>query len=201
MINKDENKKQTALSAELILFTLCSLLFFSHGCAGAPKHKHYIRQDFAISSVKRVAVLPLENYTSDNYAGERIRKTIITEILSRGIDVIEPGEVTKTLTDLKVKSLGALSVKEAQNLQKTLGVEAVIMGAVDAYGISAGISVSYPEVSIQLMLLDASSGSIVWSVWHTSGGASFWTRHFGTEGMSLSEAAKKVVKETVDTLF
>ena len=201
MINKNENKKQTALSAELILFTLCSLLFFSHGCAGPPKHKHYIRQDFAISSVKRVAILPLENYTSDNYAGERIRKTIITEILSRGIDVIEPGEVTKTLTDLKVNSLGALSVKEAQDLQKTLGVEAVIMGAVDAYGISAGISVSYPEVSIQLMLLDASSGSIVWSVWHTSGGASFWARHFGVEGMSLSEAAKKVVKETVDTLF
>lgn len=198
MINKDANKKQTALSAGLILFTLCSLLFFSHGCTGSPRH--YIRPDFAISSVKRVAILPLENYTSDNYAGERIRKTIITEILSRGIDVIEPGEVTKSLTDLKVKSLGALSVKEVQNLQKTLGVEAVIMGAVEAYGMRTGISVSYPEVSIQLMLLDA-SGSIVWSVWHTSGGASFWTRHFGAEGMSLSEVAKKVVKETVDMLF
>lgn len=199
MINKDENKKQTALSAELILFTLCSLLFFSHGCTGAPKH--YIRPDFAISSVKRVAILPFENYTLDNYAGERIRRMIITEILSRGIDVIEPGEVTKSLTDLKVKSPGELSVKEAQDLQKTLGVEAVIMGAVGAYGTSSGISVSYPEVSIQLALLDAGSGSIVWSVWHTSGGASFWTRHFGAEGMSLSEAAKKVVKETVDTLF
>ncbi len=199
MINKDENKKQTALSAGLILFTLCCLLFFSHGCAGSPKH--YMRRDFAISSVKRVAILPLENYTSDNYAGERIRRMVIAEILLRGIDVIEPGEVTKSLTDLKVKSLGALPLKEAQNLQKTLGVEAVLMGSVDSFRISAGISVSYPEVSIQLVLLDASSGSIVWSVWHTSGGASFWTRHFGTEGMSLSEAAKKVVKETVDTLF
>jgi hypothetical protein len=199
MINKDENKKQTALSAGLVLFTLCCLLFFSHGCAGSPKH--YMRPDFAISSVKRVAILPLENYTSDTYAGERIRRMIITEILSRGIDVIEPGEVTKSLTDLKVKSLGALPLKEAQNLQKTLGVEAVIMGSVDSFRISTGISVSYPEVSIQLVLLDANSGRIVWSVWHTSGGAGFWTRHFGTEGMSLSEAAKKVVKETVDTLF
>jgi hypothetical protein len=74
-------------------------------------------------------------------------------------------------------------------------------GSVEAYGISRGISVSYPEVSINLMLVEASSGNVMWSVCHTSGGPSFWTRHFGAEGISLSEAATKVVKEAIDTLF
>lgn len=199
MINKDDNKKQTALSAGLILFALCSLLFFSHGCAGSPKH--YIRPDFAISSVKRVAILPLENYTSDNYAGERIRKTIITEILSRGIDVIEPGEVTRILRESKVRSLGSIKITEIQDIGKTLGVEAVMLGSVEAYGMGRGILVTYPEVTINVRLLEVSSGNIIWSIRHTSGGANFWTRHFGSEGISLSEAAGKVVKEAIGTLF
>ncbi len=33
------------------------------------------------------------------------------------------------------------------------------------------------------------------------GGASFWTRHFGAEGITLSEAVRKAVKEAIDTLF
>jgi len=50
-------------------------------------------------------------------------------------------------------------------------------------------------------LLEASSGSIIWSVRHTAGGASFWARHFGAEGITLSEAARKAVKEAVNKLF
>jgi hypothetical protein len=72
---------------------------------------------------------------------------------------------------------------------------------VEAYGISRGISVSYPEVSINLRLVEPSSGNIIWSVCQTSGGPGFWTRHFGAEGISLSDSASKVVKEAMDTLF
>jgi hypothetical protein len=38
-------------------------------------------------------------------------------------------------------------------------------------------------------------------VCQTSGGPSFWTRHFGAEGASLSDTANTVVKEAIDTLF
>ncbi len=75
------------------------------------------------------------------------------------------------------------------------------MGSVGAFEISKGISVSYPEVSVYLMLLESTSGNIIWSVWHTTGGASFWTRHFGAEETTLDETSKKVVKEAIDTLF
>lgn len=182
-----------------LLFALCSLLIFMYGCGGVPKH--YTRPEVDFSNIKRVAVLPLETFTTDEYAGEKIRRTVITELLSRGIDVVEPGEVTRVLTELKVRSLGSIKITDIQNIGKTLSVEAVMRGSVEAFGISKGISVSYPEVSIHLMLIEASSGNIIWSVWHTGGGASFWSRHFGAEGITLSEAARKVVKEAVDTLF
>lgn len=197
MVNTVEKKRQKPLFFSGVLMALCSLLIFIYGCGPS----HFIRSKTDINNVKRVAVLPFENFTSDEYAGEKIRRLVITELLLRGIDVIEPGEVTRILRESKVKSLGSIKITEIQDIGKTLGVEAVMTGSVEAFAISRGISVTYPEVSIHLILLEASSGNIIWSMWHTTGGANFWTRHFGSEGISLSEAARKAVKETVDTLF
>ncbi len=192
-----KNHVNTRNCVNFLLIALCSLLILIYGCAP----KHHIRPEVDISKIKRIAVLPLENFTSDEYAGEKVRRLVITELLLRGIDVIEPGEVTRILRESKVRSLGSIKITEIQDMGKTLGVEAIMTGSVEAYGISKGISVTYPEVSIHLMLLEATSGKIIWSVLHTTGGASFWTRHFKAEGISLSEAARKTVKESVDTLF
>jgi TolB-like protein len=188
--------KPYALTSMLLAFCL----FFIIGCGSTSKH-YYVRQQINYSSIKRVAVLPFEPLTSDEYAGEKIRQLVITELLSRGIDVVEPGEVTRALVELKIRSLGSIKTTDIQTLAKTLGVEALMMGSVEAYGISRGITVSYPEVSISLRLVEASSGNIIWSVCNTSGGANFWTRHFGAENISLSETASKVVGEAIDTLF
>ena len=75
------------------------------------------------------------------------------------------------------------------------------MGSVETFMMSRGISVPYPEVTINLRLLESATGGILWSVSHTSGGPSFWTRHFGAEGAALDETSGKVVKEALDTLF
>jgi TolB-like protein len=188
--------KPYAFTSMLLAFCL----FFVIGCGSISKH-YYVRQQVDYNSIKRVAVLPFETLTSDEYAGEKIRQSVITELLSRGIDVVEPGEVTRALVELKIRSLGSIRTTDIQTLAKTLGVEALMMGSVEAYGISRGITVSYPEVSISLRLIEASSGKIIWSVCNTSGGPNFWTRHFGAENISLSETACKVVKEAIDTMF
>ena len=191
---------RSMLYAFCFMLLALSFLIIVSGCvSGNPKY--YVRQQVDYKSIKRIAVLPFETLTSDEFAGEKIRQSVITELLSKGIDVIEPGEVTRTLVELKIRSLGSIKTADIQNIAKTLGVEALMMGSVEAYGISKGISVTYPEVTIHLKLVEASSGNTIWSVCHTSGGASFWTRHFGAEGISLSEAASKVVKEAIDTLF
>jgi hypothetical protein len=126
---------------------------------------------------------------------------VLTEVLSREVEVIEPGEITKLCKEMKVKSISAISIKELQEVGMKTGASAVMMGAVEAYGMGRGISVSYPEVTIHLRMIEVSSGSLVWSVRNTSGGPDFWTRHFGSEGMSLSEAADKVVSEAIGTLY
>lgn len=195
-----KNRNSVCLALSSMLFAFSFLLVLAGGCATSTSTQ-YVRQNIDYRNIKRIAVLPFESLTTDEYAGEKIRKSVITELLSRGVDVIEPGEVTRVLIDQKIKSLSSIRTTDLQNVAKTLGVEALMMGSVEAYDISRGISVTYPEVSINLRLIEASSGNIIWSVCQTSGGPGFWTRHFGAEGMSLSEAANKVVKEAIDTLF
>jgi TolB-like protein len=175
------------------------LLISIWGCGGGPKY--FVRNKADVDKVKKVAVMPFEDFTSDEYAGEKIRRVVITELLLRGIDVVEPGEVTRVLKDSSAKSLSSVKAADMQSIGKALGVDGVITGSVEAFGMSKGISVTYPEVSIHLILLDVSSGNIIWSVQYTAGGASFWTRHFGSEGITLSEAARKAVKESIATLF
>lgn len=178
---------------------LLFFLIYMYGCLGGKRH--YTRPDTDIVNIKKIAVLPFENFTSDKHADEKVRSMVIIELLSRGMDVIEPGEVIKTLLESNVRSVHSISVSDIQNMGDSLGTEAVIMGSVESFGMSRGITVSYPEVTIHLMMLDTKTGNIIWSTWHSTGGASFWTRHFGTEGSTLDETSSRVVKEAFDTLF
>jgi TolB-like protein len=190
---KDKRPIIVILSTALIALGL----LFLCGCA---QQQHFVRQGTDLEHIRSVAVLPFANFTRDDFAGEKIRRIVITELLTRGVDVTEPGEVTKLLRELNVMTLRSIKTKEIQKLGETLEVDAVMSGSVEAFGISKGINVTYPEVTINLMLLDTGSGKIIWSVRDSTGGASFWTRHFGAEGISLSEAAQKTVKEAIDTM-
>lgn len=180
-------------------FALFACVFFTYACNS--QIRQYTRPDTDLTTIKRVAVLPLENYTSENFAGGRIKSLVIMELLARGVDVIEPGEVTRALRELKVRSTTSIMIEDIIKMGELLNIDAVIIGSVETFGISKGVSVSYPEVSIHMMMLGAATGNIIWSVWHTNGGASFWTRHFGAEDWTLDETARQVVKEAFDTLF
>jgi TolB-like protein len=193
----DRVKKKQKLC--LMLLGLGFFLVLVDGCVVAPRH--YTRPDFDPADIKAVAVLPFENFTSDDFANEKIRRSLIIELLRRNIDVVEPGEVSRLLSEMKISPISSVRVKNIQDLGRMLDVKAVIMGSVETFRMSKGISVTYPEVTINLRMLESSTGDTVWSVSHTSGGPSFWTRHFGAEGVALDEAASKVVKEALDTLF
>jgi hypothetical protein len=115
--------------------------------------------------------------------------------------VIEPGEVMRAFRELRIRSAESISGKAIQSLGDLLDVDVILKGSVGTFEMKKGTAVSYPEVSVHLMLIDVKSGDIVWSAWHTSGGASFWTRHFGAEGKTLDDTAGKVINEAIDSLF
>ncbi|MBE0425681.1 MAG: hypothetical protein IBX72_03435 [Nitrospirae bacterium] len=184
------------------LFTLSVIFLLISACGGRGSPSFYINQDIDFSFFKRVAVLPLENFTNEKFAGEAVRQVVISELLASGlVDVVCPGDVNTAFETLKIKSGQSPNAEQIKTVGKTLNVQAVIMGAVNKYGEIREGNISAPEVSITLMMADTGSGSIIWSVTKTRGGASFLAKHFGARADTMSEAVLKVVRAAIHTLY
>lgn len=192
------NGKKVAMRAVIAL--ACGILTLSAvGCGTAARSYQAGTYDPLVLS--RTAVLPFLNYTPDVNAAEKVRNAVIIDLLSRGIDVVEPGEITRILFDMDVRNVRNLTGSDIQRIGEALGIETVIKGSVSTYGVTKGITISYPEVSIHLSLVDTESSKILWRTWNTEGGPSFWTRRFGAEPKTLDQTVKDVVNKSLNTLY
>lgn len=158
------------------------------------------RVDF--SFFKKVAVLPFQNLTTDQFAPERVRESVSAELLATGaMDVVEPGQVLLVMRQLNLQPGVPLGVADLKKLGKALGVNGVIMGTVKEYGEVRSGSVSAPVVSLSLRMIEVDSGAIVWSVSNTAGGISTTMRLFGIGSSTMSEVTRTAVRQSLDTLF
>src|SRR5579871_1815896 len=102
------------------------------GCASDGHKFHDRRMDFA--SVHTVAVLPFNNLSRDNLAGDRVRDVFASLLLATGaIYVLPQGEVARGLSRAGVANPAAPSKDEAIALGKALGAEAIIAGTLKEY--------------------------------------------------------------------
>ncbi|MEW6163125.1 MAG: hypothetical protein AB1606_07430 [Nitrospirota bacterium] len=187
---------------KLFILSVIFLLIFCSGCAGRGAPSFHISQDVDFSFIKKVAVLPLDNLTNERFAGEIVRQVVISELLASGlVDVVVPGEAMAAIENLRLKPGQSLNAEQIKSIGKALKVQAVIIGAVNKFGEIRIGNISAPEVTITLMMADASSGSVIWSVTKTRGGAGFWARHFGARADTMSETVLKVVREAIQTLY
>jgi hypothetical protein len=193
--------KKKLLKKFLLIFML-STVTITFGCAVGGTPSFYLRPDYDFSYIKKVAVLPLDNITNEKFAGDVVRQVVISELLATGlVDVAVPGEAVAATDKLGIKSISSLNADQIKAIGNTLKVQAVIFGSVEKYGEVRIGNVSAPEVTITLIMADTSSGSIIWSVTKTGGGASFMARHFGARSETLSETVLRVVRETIHTLY
>ncbi len=188
------------------IYSMIVLIALVYGCSTTgPKTLPtvHIRQDIDFSYIKRIAVLPFQNYSGDRNAGNIIRDMVINEFLASGlVDVVYSGDVNTILEKyLKRRRSPEISTKIIRKIAKALKVQAVVTGSVSKFEIGRFGNVSAPEVTINITMADAESGSIIWSVTVTKTGADFWARHFGGRTESLSETALKAVREAIATLY
>lgn len=174
-------------------------LLFGLSCT-APRM--YVQPEADFTFIKKVAILPFENLTADKFAGEKIRDIVTTEVLSRGyFDVVEKGEVNRVLKEEGLASATSLSNDAAMSIGKRLGVQAFIMGSVEEYGTTPGAARAYPNVAITMRMIAADTGKILWHVSYSKTGGNILNQLFGINSKSISEIARELVKEMMDTLF
>ncbi len=185
------------------VLTILAILLITAVLSGCSRttFTYHIREDVDFSFFKRVAVMPIENMTTDKFASEIVRQAVISELLATGaVDVVVPGDVMYAIDRLGIKTVALPTSEQIKNIGKILNVQGVILGSVEKFGDERLGGITAPAVTITLMLADTSSGGIVWSTTRSKGGASFAARHFGARTDTLSEITIKVVRESLRTL-
>jgi TolB-like protein len=170
------------------------------GCSTTHSQTRYLHKNADLGAIGKVAVLPFDNLTQEHSAGDKVQRVFYLELLSLDVfEVIEPGQVTKILRG--GAAMDTLGPAEFQKLGKDLGVDAVFTGSVVDFAEARTGNAPTPDVTIQLRLIETHTGSTVWSAGQTRTGAAVSTRLFGVGGESLTEAARRVVKNELQTLL
>lgn len=186
-----------AIGPTLILLCLTAAL-----CSCATPQRHFVDAAFDLNYVKRVAVLPFDNNTSEKHAAARFRDIVTTEALSRGLfEVVERGELQRfLLEELVRKDHESLDVKAAQKLGSALGVQAYLAGSVEDFSEARNGSYSYPVVAATLRLVDVKTGKIVWQAGDQLSGYRTVDRLFGFASEDINQVSFALASKMLTTL-
>ena len=154
---------------------LYSILFLTSlvlsGCARHGGDDFFIRENVDFAFISRIAILPFENNSKDEYVAERCRDITITNTLSlRLFDVVDKGHVDSLMRLEAIEPGSAIDEMTIKRLGRKLKVNAILIGTVDVSGENRQGSFAYPELSLTLRLLETEAALVVWQAsGHASG--------------------------------
>jgi TolB-like protein len=185
----------------LQLLLLCVLVAGMAGCSARARSESFLRENVDISFVKKVAVLPFQNNSKDEFAPERIRDITTTQILAMGLfDVIDKGLVDSVLREEAIEPGKPVDRQALRRIGQRLGVEVVAMGTIDLSGENRKGAMVYPEISITLRLLEIQNGEVIWQGTGHSTGDSIVRRLFGLAAYDVYEVSLQLVKELLASI-
>jgi len=176
------------------------LLLSMAACAGGRDMYRDPNMDFG--SIQNVAVLPFINLSRDQQAADRVRDVFVTALLATGgVYVIPAGEVFKGIGLAGWANPGAPSTDEIKKLAPLIKIDATISGVVREYGEVRSGSSTANVISISLQMVEAQTGTVVWSATTTKGGIGIKERLLGGGGEPMNTITEKAVHDLIDQLF
>lgn len=169
------------------------------GCASGPRL--YINPQADMAYYKKVAVIPFSNLSPDRFAGERVTRAFLTELIMLDrYQIVAPEEMRAALD--KIGGLpGMEGIYEPQKLKDTatqLGATGIIRGAVTEYQTQRTGSGDYPILAFDVELIDVQTFNVVWrtSIAKKGKGRSILLGGSGTRtfGRLTQEACEEIVK-------
>ena len=187
---------------------LCTLLlvgvsFGLTGC-GLPfmgKSKAFVRENVDFGFVQKIAVLPVENNSKDEFAPELVRDITITRILAMKLfDVTDKGLVDSFLREEAIDPGKPLDATTIKRLGQKLNVQSLLLTTLDISADSRKGTMSYPEMSVTLRLLEVETGLVIWQAGGHQSGDSVWRRLFGLAGRDKYQVTVSLVEDILHTI-
>lgn len=163
-----------------IVIILGMLIVLTVAGCGKSIRRVYIRENVDLGFITKIAVLPLQNQTNDNYVAERVRNSVITQILARNMfDVVDRGLVDSALEEEAIQPGKPIDANTLKRLGQRLNVQALMLGSVDEAGEGRKGSFIYPKMTLTLRLVDSNAAMVLWQANGHRNGDSFFGRFLG----------------------
>ncbi len=185
----------------LMLSVACLCLVLISSCMSLNEDL-YVDSNMDFTAIQKVAVLPLQNLTTEEEAGERVRDTLQGMLLaSEAFYVLPPGEVARGLNRVGVRQPATPTAEELKALGGVLEIDAVITGVLREYGTVRSSSSSANMISLSLQMIEVENGTVVWSAASTKGGITFADRLLGGSAAPMNVVTEQVIHDLLNKLF
>jgi TolB-like protein len=200
---KRRSHEKTGLISQLsggrrgTIFCLLLLVFLS--CAHPPRI--YLRPQTDLSDFKRIAILPFDNLSGEEGAGEKMTEIFIVELLRNGrFSVAEPGRVKKAVMEKRIRTTRDMDIEAAMWLGENLEVDLILAGSVLEYSIHESGNKKVPMVTVTSRLVQADSGVTVWAAYQSRQGDDKESLFGWGRITSLSQLAHLAASEMLQSL-
>ncbi len=186
--------------ARWVALLLTPGLLLAAGCA-APG-RFYVNADADMAYYKKVAVLPFANLTSDRFAGERVTRMFVTElVIAERFQLADPGEVRAVLerTGGLPTADGVYDPKKLKDAAAEVGATGFIRGAVSEYQLVGNGSGERPIVAFDVEMVDVASSKVVWKA-SIAKRAKGRLPVFGGGAPTLSRLTEEACREIVERI-
>ena len=173
------------------------------GLAGCAAPTHFVDPEADIPFYERVGVVPFATLSQDRAAGLRVTGAFFTELLDQeALQVIEPGQFEAAMARVRGNTplQRPWSTEELARLGEETGAQAFFLGTVQEYGTVRSGRKTFPMISLEVRMVDAATGRMVWSASGTkSGGPGFPIFGWG-QIHTHSELAAALCRDLLGTL-
>jgi TolB-like protein len=190
-----------SIRAAVIVGAVIIPILAAYGCGAKKTETSFAREEIDLAYVTKVAVLPFQNNTTDNFAALRIRDITATQILAMGLfDVVERGVVDSVLQEMAIDQNRPIDSLLLKRLGNRLEVNAFVHGSVDdIVQVSQG-AFSYPQVSLTLRLIDSETSMVLWQSSAHRTGYSIIDRLFDLDPQDSYEITIALIRDMLQTI-
>lgn len=181
----------------LALPLLCTHL----GC-GAPVAQ-FVHPEADLPYYESVGIVPFDSFGGDRLAGAKVSSVFFNELLRTGFsNVKEPGQFQAAMVRVRGGTPAATpwSSADLARLGDEAGVQGIFTGTVRDYQMTRVGRESFPMVSLEIHLIDAATGGVVWSASHTARGGPTMPFTGWREIHTLGELTTRMCREMLQPL-
>lgn len=166
------------------------------GCIPEPRAFHA----GALGASRRIAILPLSNYTADRDAPDKLRHVIAADLGRRpGISLVDAGAVEAALAQEPWLLFDRIPPDLLDRVGAELGADALLVGAILGSGYRQEGVDQVPHVALTLRLLEIPGSRLLWSVVHSrDGDDGEWLFDFGRVH-NLEQLIEITIEESMRT--